>query len=231
LKICYCIINITINCNKPDQVSVNIRNAEASASIGVGVPVAMVMNGTNDGLDVVLLREPGGTTIGEKIRALLLDKSSIVTPAMTPMTEFLLFSAARAEIVETVIKPALERGAYVICDRFTDSSVVIQGRARGIPDAYIEQINMIATGNLAPDLTILLDIDVKEGLRRVAERGGENRIDLEGVEFHEKVRQEYLVRGMMSPNRFAYIPSREHVDVVAKSVFEIVARMLDLANS
>ena len=175
-------------------------------------------------------REPGGTTIGEKIRSLLLDKSSIVTPAMTPMTEFLLFSAARAEIVETIIKPALESGIHVICDRFTDSSVVIQGRARGIPDTYIEQINAIATGHLSPDLTILLDIDVKEGLKRVAERGGENRIDLEGIEFHEKVRQEYLVRGMMSPNRFAYVPSRGHVDDMAKSVFEIVARMLDLAN-
>lgn len=170
------------------------------------------------------LREPGGTPIGEKIRSLLLDKSS----SMTPMTEFLLFSAARAEIVETVIKPALERGVHVICDRFTDSSVVIQGRVRGIPDAYIEQINAIATEHLSPDLTILLDIDVKEGLRRVAERGGENRIDLESTEFHEKVRQEYLVRGMMSPNRFAYVPSRGHVDEVAGSVCEIVAHVLGI---
>lgn len=170
------------------------------------------------------LREPGGTPIGEKIRSLLLDKSS----NMTPMTEFLLFSAARAEIVETVIKPALERGVHVICDRFTDSSLAIQGRARGLPDAYVERINMIAVGNLVPDLTILLDIDVKEGLKRVAERGGENRIDLEGVEFHEKVRQEYLVRGMMSPNRFAYVPSQKSVHEVATNVCEIAAHVLGI---
>ena len=113
------------------------------------------------GKTVLLVREPGGTKIGEKIRSLLLDKDN---GAMAPMTELFLFEAARAQIVEETIKPALEEGKVVICDRFFDSSVAYQGCARGLGADMVSRLNMYATGGLAPDITFFLDISVEEAI-------------------------------------------------------------------
>ena len=138
------------------------------------------------GRSVLLVREPGGTILGEKIRELLLDKKNC---SMAPMTELFLFEAARAQIVEETIKPALAEGKAVICDRFFDSSYAYQGCARDLGAEMVSRLNMDATGGLAPDITFFLDISVDEAIRRREGRGGEkDRIESAGDAFQEKVR-------------------------------------------
>ena len=143
------------------------------------------------GRQVLLVREPGGTKIGEKIRGLLLDKEN---GAMAPMTELFLFEAARAQIVEETIKPALSEGKVVICDRFFDSSVAYQGCARGLGAEMVSRLNMDATGGLAPDITFFLDISVEEAVKRRNARGeAKDRIESAGDSFQEKVREGFIL--------------------------------------
>ena len=142
------------------------------------------------GRTVLLVREPGGTKIGERIRELLLDKKN---SSMAPMTELFLFEAARAQIVEEVIKPALSEGKIVICDRFFDSSYAYQGCARGLGPEMVSRLNMDATGGLAPDITFFLDISVEGAIKRRNVRGEEkDRIESAGDAFQEKVRQGFI---------------------------------------
>jgi dTMP kinase len=140
------------------------------------------------GHDVVLTREPGGTPLGERIRDLLLARHS----AGDPLAELLLFEAARAQLVAEVIRPALERGRVVVCDRFAASSTAYQGFGRGLGREIVERANAIATGGLAPHMTLLLDVPVEQGLRRRAGDGGANHFDNETVAFHERVRAGFL---------------------------------------
>jgi dTMP kinase len=142
---------------------------------------------TRDGVDVVLTREPGGTPLGEQIRSLVLDRNAIAGA----LAELLLFEAARAHLVATVIRPGVERGAIVICDRFTGSSVAYQAFGRGLARAVVERANAIAADGVAPDLTLLLDVPVAEGLARRAAGGDKNHFDSETVAFHERVRAGY----------------------------------------
>ena len=137
------------------------------------------------GRDHLLLREPGGTVIGENIRNILLDKKNT---GMIPMTELLLFEAARAQIVSEVIKPAVEEGKIVICDRFFDSTSAYQGYARNMGSEVVENLNRLATGGFEPDITFLLDISPEEAFSRRVARGEEDRIEKLGMEFQEKVR-------------------------------------------
>ncbi len=142
------------------------------------------------GRTVLLVREPGGTKIGERIRELLLDKKN---SSMAPLTELFLFEAARAQIVEEVIKPALSEGTIVICDRFFDSSYAYQGCARGLGPEMVSRLNMDATGGLAPDITFFLDISVEGAIKRRNVRGEEkDRIESAGDAFQEKVRQGFI---------------------------------------
>lgn len=142
------------------------------------------------GRTVLLVREPGGTKIGERIRELLLDKKN---SSMAPMTELFLFEAARAQIVEEVIKPAISEGKIVICDRFFDSSYAYQGCARGLGPEMVSRLNMDATGGLAPDITFFLDISVEGAIKRRNVRGEEkDRIESAGDAFQEKVRQGFI---------------------------------------
>ena len=142
------------------------------------------------GRTVLLVREPGGTKIGERIRELLLDKKN---SSMAPLTELFLFEAARAQIVEEVIKPALSEGKIVICDRFFDSSYAYQGCARGLGPEMVSHLNMDATGGLAPDITFFLDISVEGAIKRRNVRGEEkDRIESAGDAFQEKVRQGFI---------------------------------------
>ena len=142
------------------------------------------------GRTVLLVREPGGTKIGERIRELLLDKKN---SSMAPMTELFLFEAARAQIVEEVIKPAISEGKIVICDRFFDSSYAYQGCARGLGPEMVSRLNMDATGGLAPDITFFLDISVEGAIKRRSVRGEEkDRIESAGDAFQEKVRQGFI---------------------------------------
>lgn len=140
------------------------------------------------GRGVTLTREPGGTPLGEQIRALVLAREALGDP----LAELLLFEAARARLVAAVIEPALERGDVVVCDRFAASSTAYQGYGRGLGRELVERANAIATGGLAPDLTLLLDLAVEQGLARRAGAGAGDHFDRETVAFHERVRAGYL---------------------------------------
>ncbi|MGB9707046.1 MAG: dTMP kinase [Microgenomates group bacterium] len=142
-----------------------------------------------EGREVLCLREPGQTQIGEQIRLILLSPKN---KEMEPRAETLLFEASRAQLVEEVIKPALAVGKIVLCDRFFDSTTAYQGYGRGLPLEEIERLNMFAAGGLVPDLTILLDVEVEEGLKRRAKSGKKDRLDEEDLEFYWRVRRGYL---------------------------------------
>jgi dTMP kinase len=135
------------------------------------------------GRDAVAMREPGGTAAGDEIRRVLLDPASDIAPR----AEALLFMAARAQLVEQRVRPALERGAIVLLDRFFLSTYAYQGRGRGIPADEIRAANDIATGGLVPDLTVLFALPVEDGLSRAMSRGGHDRMERADIEFHERV--------------------------------------------
>ena len=170
-----------------------------------------------DGREVISLREPGGTPIGEQIRNLLQydDDAS----AMTSEAELLLFAASRAQLVREVIRPALERGAVVLCDRFFDSTTVYQGVARALPAAEVAAINVFAVGSTLPDLTLLLDLDAAEGrLRASLRKGPVDRMEQEGGEFYEAVRRGYLELAQKNPSRFVVIDASPDESVVTASI-------------
>jgi dTMP kinase len=170
---------------------------------------------SSEGKEVVLTREPGGTRIGDSIRKLLLESGT----AMSSRAELLLFEAARAQHVEELIKPALERGAVVVCDRFADSSVAYQGSARGIEPQAIACLNEFATGGLRPDLTILLDLPADVGLAR---QMAIDRISAEGLAFHESVRQGYLAIARAEPERIATIDAAQSFEDVLRQAWGVV---------
>lgn len=149
----------------------------------------------NQGFDVVATREPGGCTIADGIRSLLLNPDNTI---MAPHTELLLYSAARAQHVVEVIRPALQAGKVVLCDRFTDATTIYQGIGRKVDAEQLETINGFATQGLLPDLTLLLDYPARDGLQRARRRnrannlGAEGRFEMESLAFHEKIRQGYL---------------------------------------
>lgn len=176
-------------------------------------------------LDYITTREPGGITISESIREIILDKHNT---KMDGKTEALLYAAARRQhLVEKVI-PALVEGKVVICDRFIDSSLAYQGYARGIGVEEVLEINKFAIGGYMPDLTIFLDIDVKEGLARVKGRNGEiNRLDLEDITFHETVRNGYIELLRQEPNRIRKVDASQSVEDVSKEIINIIKDTLE----
>ncbi len=167
--------------------------------------------------EVVLLREPGGTPIGEKIRDLLQYDASAA--AMKPETELLLFAASRAQLVREVIRPAVARGAVVLCDRFLDSTTVYQGVARALDRKDVAAINAFAVGETLPDLTLLLDLDAAEGRRRAASRKGPvDRMEQEKEEFYEAVRHGYLALAEEHKGRIAVINASAGIDAVEELI-------------
>jgi dTMP kinase len=171
--------------------------------------------------EVVVTREPGGTPAGERIRALLLDPEA----ELQPRTEALLFAAARAELVERVIRPALERGAHVLCDRYLDSSLAYQGGARGLGRGPVADVNRFATGGLLPDLVVLLDLDPAAGLRRRA--GDPDRIEAQDLDFHRRVRDAFRDLAAADPERFAVVDAAAPVPEVAAQVQTAVLSLLE----
>lgn len=155
-----------------------------------------------DGQDVLYTREPGGTPVGEAIRALVLDPAH---RGIAVETELLLMFAARAQLVREVLRPALEAGRWVLCDRFTDASYAYQGGGRGVEVARIAELERIATQGLKPDLTLLLDLPVAHGRARAGLRGNADRIEVEHDEFFERVRATYRARAQAEPHRFRVI--------------------------
>ena len=174
------------------------------------------------GKTVLITREPGGTLIGEKIRNLLQDPSH--KNDISDMTELLLFSASRAELITSRIQPALSRGEIVICDRFYDSTFVYQGLGRAIDMNKVEQLNQITVGTLKPDLTILLDLDAKIGIERAKSRqsGELDRIEKESLAFFEAVRNGYLELAKKEPERFKTIDGLLSVDAIKKIIWDTV---------
>lgn len=164
------------------------------------------------GYRVVRTREPGGTPLGESVRKLLLQPSD--TP-MCPKTEALLMFAARAEHLEKVIEPALQRGDWVLCDRFTDASYAYQGAGRQLGTAAIAALETWVQGPLRPDLTILLDLPPRQGLERAGRRGGPaDRFESENAVFFQRIRQAYLDRVQADPHRYRRIDAGQPLEIV-----------------
>ena len=173
----------------------------------------------SNGMDVLYTREPGGTPVGEAVRALVLDPAQ---RGLAAETELLLMFAARAQLVHEVLWPALESGRWVLCDRFTDASYAYQGGGRGVDAARIAELESIATGGLKPDLTLLLDLPVAHGRARANQRGDADRIEAERDDFFERVRAVYRDRARAEPARFRVIDaSLSAADVLAASIAAI----------
>jgi dTMP kinase len=172
------------------------------------------------GREVVETVEPGGTRIGNQIRAILLDASN---QEMFPTAEMLLYFAARAQNVDQIIAPALKQGKIVLSDRFTDSTMAYQGLGRGLGEALVNTLDQVACRGLKPDVTILIDIDLETSLARARARNRENsnadRMDEQAVEFHERVRAAYLRMAEREPARFRVIDGRGGVAAVAEQVW------------
>lgn len=169
------------------------------------------------GLSVLVTREPGGTTIGNAIRAVLLDPART---EMSPRAETLLFNAARAQIVDQVIRPALAAGQMVLCDRYADSTLAYQGYGHGQPLAPLRDLAAYATAGLTPDLTIYLDIDVQEGLaRKQAGRAEEwNRMEEKALAFHQTVRKGYLELAAAEPQRWLVVDAAQSIGAVHQTI-------------
>lgn len=191
----------------------------------------------NAGRDVLAVREPGGTAIGEQLRTLLIDPRHA---ELDPRTEMLLFAASRAQLVAEVIAPALARGQIVVCERYVDASLAYQGAARGLGVDLVRSVNDVATGGLRPDLTLLLDLDPDTGLRRArsaARAGlraqsaggpegwdGGDRMEREAPAFHARVREGFLALARSEPQRIRVIDARR---TVAEVRWEITAAVED----
>lgn len=180
---------------------------------------------TKAGHDVIVLREPGGTVISEQIREVVLSAKNA---GIAYTTEVLLFQAARAQIYREIVLPSLKAGKIVLIDRSRDSSVVYQGMVRGFGKDLIEQLNNISTKETYPDLTILLDISVEEGLQRRADSGTSNRLDMEDTDFHQKVRDAYLQLAKEdAKQRWVVIDASKSIDEVDEEIWQKVSAKID----
>lgn len=177
------------------------------------------------GYQIVRTREPGGTPISEQIREVILDKRNT---SMDPRTEALLYAASRRQHLVEKVWPALKEGKIVICDRYLDSSLAYQGGARGLGVDNVLNVNLFATENTFPDLTLLFDIKPEEGLKRIAANASRevNRLDLEKLEFHNKVRETFLSLAKRYPERFVIIDASKSREEVAKATLEAILNKL-----
>ncbi|MBB1520823.1 dTMP kinase [Aquipseudomonas guryensis] len=176
------------------------------------------------GIEVLLTREPGGTPLAERIRELLLAPSD---EQMAADTELLLVFAARAQHLAQVIVPALARGTVVLCDRFTDATYAYQGGGRGLSTARIAQLESFVQGELRPDLTLVFDLPVEVGLSRAAARGRLDRFEQEGQNFFEAVRQTYLQRAAAAPARYRVLDAAQSLAGVQQSIDQLLPEILE----
>ncbi|MDB5057746.1 MAG: tmk [Chloroflexi bacterium] len=192
---------------------------EGTEGSGKSINVAWLAEWLEEhGHQVLTTREPGGTEVGEKIRSILLH----CTGSPSAQTSLLLFEAARSQLVEEVIRPALASGVVVLSDRFTDSTLAYQGYGEGLSLGHIGMMNNIATGGLTPDLTVLLDIDPREGLARRLDSAEWNAIDARELAFHEKVRNGFLAMAAAEPARWLVLDATESLQYIRE---RIVARL------
>ena len=197
---------------------------EGTEGVGKSTNLAYVHEWlTNSGVDVVVTREPGGTPLAEEIRALLLTKRD---EAVDETAELLLVFAARAQHLQQVIKPALARGAWVLCDRFTDATYAYQGGGRGLDVATIAQLEQLVQGDLRPDLTLVLDIDVELGLQRARQRAELDRFESEAVAFFERVRAAYRALAEAAPARYAVVNAGQPLVAVQQDIDRVLQALL-----
>jgi dTMP kinase len=171
------------------------------------------------GRQVVVTRQPGGTPLAERIRELLLHEPE---QPVDDLTELLLMFAARSQFLEQKVRPALAGGAVVVCDRFTDSTYAYQGGGRGVPDDHIRTLETLVHGDLQPDLTLLLDLPVAQGMARAADRSSADRIEREDTAFHQRVRDAYLERARAEAERMVVIDAAPPPDVVWENIERVL---------
>jgi dTMP kinase len=177
------------------------------------------------GYDVLLTREPGGTAIGDQIRAVVHD---VINVELVPTAEILLYSASRAQLVAQVIRPALAAGKIVLCDRYADSTMAYQGYGRGLDLEALSAITRFATGGLKPDLTVLLDLEPEVGLSRRQVGGDElNRMDRQELDFYQRMRQGYITLAAEEPERWIRVDASGPVEEVARAIKAAVIAKLN----
>jgi dTMP kinase len=206
---------------------------EGGEAVGKSIQIERLAKRLTElGHKTIVTREPGGTPLGESIRHLL--KHAPEGSGMTPQAELLLFLASRAELVRKVIRPALDQGAWVLCDRFLDSTAVYQGAARRLPKEVVERINAFAVGACLPGLTVVLDLEPEAARRRQADRvrpagdGTFDRMEAEPVDFFERVRQGYLDVAKAYPNRVKMVSAAGSIEETADAVWKEVSRAFKL---
>lgn len=180
------------------------------------------------GMEVLALREPGGTALGERVRSILLNSSE---EPVDPWAELFLYEACRAQLVRRVIRPSLEAGTTVICDRFTDSTLAYQGYGRGLDIEAVSRANLVCAGGLRPDITVLIDCDAEEGLRRAWSRIGskeggarEDRFEREDVSFHRRVRDGYLMIAGAEPDRVKVVDGKGEISTIHRQICYIIEK-------
>lgn len=199
---------------------------EGGEGVGKSTNLAFVANLLEaEGLDVQRTREPGGTPLAERVRGVIVSNSAETVP---PMAELLLIFAARALHIEGCIRPALEAGRWVLCDRFTDASYAYQGAGRGLGDGPVRWLEEQVQGGLRPDLTLLLDADPAIGLARAGARGAADRFERERLEFFERVRAGYLARAAADPGRFRVIDASRPLEAVQYDLTHHVKHFLEI---
>lgn len=201
---------------------------EGSEGSGKSTQIDLLMGKIeNEGREVIVTREPGGTAIGEEIRHLLKHSSS--GKGMTPAAELLLFAASRAQLVREVMLPGLKDGKIILCDRFLDSTTVYQGVARELSADPVNSINRFAAGDLVPDLTIVLDVPAEVGLDRIRHRASDlpDRMEQENIAFYRKVREGYLVLAKSFPERFAVIDGTAPKEEIAERIWHVISPLIN----
>ena len=201
---------------------ITLEGPEGSGKSTQAVLLAQFL--AENGFSVVSTREPGGTNIGDQIRDVLHD---VANEEMESETEFLLYSASRAQLVREVIRPALLESKVVLCDRYADSSIAYQGYGRGLDLDTLLAVTEFATGGLVPDLTLLLDIDVEQGLSRRIDGDEEmNRLDLQEIAFHQRVREGYHQLAAAGPERWVLVDAGRRPEEIQRDLRRIVLERL-----
>ena len=197
---------------------------EGTEGVGKSSNIAFIQASLQQaGIEVVATREPGGTKLGEEVRELLLDHRH---DGMSSDAELLLMFAARAQHIEQVIKPALNNGQWVLCDRFTDATYAYQGGGRGIANERIATLETWVQGALRPDITVLLDLPVEIGLARASARGAADRFEKEQQTFFEQVRNAYLAQAESAPERYRIIDASRTLDEVQQQIAGVLQLIL-----
>lgn len=197
-------------CGKTSQVDLLKANLEAK------------------GCTVEVTREPGGTAISEAIRNILLDPAHA---ELSPIAELLLYQASRAQHVSERIRPALDAGTIVVCDRFYDSTTAYQGAGRGLPRQDLKRLHTLATGGLSPDLTILIDLDAETGLTRVKNARESDRMEQESLAFHNRVREGFLKLADQESDRIKVVDGGPPQEKIAAEILQLVAPLLDASRT